>query len=312
MRPLRGAPPAEHHRRGAEGGGAAVGALHHRPLPARQGHRPDRRGRLARAHVQGAAAPQPAGGVPRARSDAAAEGSRRSRPQRYDDALDLRDQRARARAASWTSCAPELAEPTPQPQCDRGGHRRGGRHVDRHPAAAHGRARRRRACCRWRRALHKRIVGQDEAITTHRQGGAARARRPEGPAPAHRLVHLPGPHRRGQDRAGQGAGRVHVRQRRRADQARHVASSWSATPSPGWSARRPATWATRRAASSPRPCAAGPTRVVLLDEIEKAHPEVFNMLLQIMEDGHLTRRQGPQGRLPQHHHHHDLQRRRRA
>ena len=28
--------------------------------------------------------------------------------------------------------------------------------------------------------------------------------------------------------------------------------------------------------------------VILLDEIEKAHPEVFNMLLQIMEDGRLT------------------------
>ena len=32
--------------------------------------------------------------------------------------------------------------------------------------------------------------------------------------------------------------------------------------------------------------------VVLLDEIEKAHPEVFNMLLQIMEDGHLTDAKG--------------------
>ena len=31
-----------------------------------------------------------------------------------------------------------------------------------------------------------------------------------------------------------------------------------------------------------------PYAVVLLDEIEKAHSEVFNMLLQIMEDGHLT------------------------
>jgi ATP-dependent Clp protease ATP-binding subunit ClpB len=28
--------------------------------------------------------------------------------------------------------------------------------------------------------------------------------------------------------------------------------------------------------------------VVLLDEIEKAHPDVFNMLLQIMEEGRLT------------------------
>ena len=32
--------------------------------------------------------------------------------------------------------------------------------------------------------------------------------------------------------------------------------------------------------------------VVLLDEIEKAHPEVFNMLLQILEDGHLTDAKG--------------------
>ena len=31
-----------------------------------------------------------------------------------------------------------------------------------------------------------------------------------------------------------------------------------------------------------------PYSVILLDEIEKAHPEVFNILLQIMEEGHLT------------------------
>jgi len=31
-----------------------------------------------------------------------------------------------------------------------------------------------------------------------------------------------------------------------------------------------------------------PYAVVLLDEIEKAHPDVFNMLLQVMEEGHLT------------------------
>ncbi|HRF59516.1 MAG TPA: ATP-dependent Clp protease ATP-binding subunit [Fimbriimonadaceae bacterium] len=35
-----------------------------------------------------------------------------------------------------------------------------------------------------------------------------------------------------------------------------------------------------------------PYCVVLLDEIEKAHPDVFNILLQIMEDGHLTDSQG--------------------
>ncbi len=33
-------------------------------------------------------------------------------------------------------------------------------------------------------------------------------------------------------------------------------------------------------------------RVILLDEIEKAHPDVFNMLLQILEDGKLTDAKG--------------------
>jgi ATP-dependent Clp protease ATP-binding subunit ClpC len=37
-----------------------------------------------------------------------------------------------------------------------------------------------------------------------------------------------------------------------------------------------------------------PFSVVLLDEIEKAHPEVFNLLLQIFEDGHLTDSYGRQ------------------
>jgi ATP-dependent Clp protease ATP-binding subunit ClpB len=32
--------------------------------------------------------------------------------------------------------------------------------------------------------------------------------------------------------------------------------------------------------------------VVLLDEIEKAHPDVFNVLLQVMDDGRLTDGQG--------------------
>jgi ATP-dependent Clp protease ATP-binding subunit ClpC len=35
-----------------------------------------------------------------------------------------------------------------------------------------------------------------------------------------------------------------------------------------------------------------PYSVILLDEIEKAHPEVFNMLLQILEDGRLSDAKG--------------------
>ena len=53
-----------------------------------------------------------------------------------------------------------------------------------------------------------------------------------------------------------------------------------------------------------------PYAVVLLDEIEKAHPDVFNLLLQVLEDGRLTDSQGRVGRLQEQRHHHDLERRR--
>ena len=43
-----------------------------------------------------------------------------------------------------------------------------------------------------------------------------------------------------------------------------------------------------RAASSPSRCAGGPSSVVVLDEIEKAHREVLMLLLQVLEEGRLT------------------------
>jgi len=49
-----------------------------------------------------------------------------------------------------------------------------------------------------------------------------------------------------------------------------------------------------------------PYAVVLFDEIEKAHPDVFNVMLQIMDDGRLTTAR-PAGGLPQHDHHHDVE-----
>jgi ATP-dependent Clp protease ATP-binding subunit ClpC len=49
-----------------------------------------------------------------------------------------------------------------------------------------------------------------------------------------------------------------------------------------------------------------PYRVILFDEIEKAHPEVWNALLQILDDGRLTDGQG-RGRLPQYRADHDQQ-----
>ena len=132
-------------------------------------------------------------------------------------------------------------------------------------------------------ALHKRIVGQDEAIAGHLQGRAPGARRPEGSPPPHRLLHLPGPDRRGQDRAGQGAGRVHVRHRGALVQLdmsefmeRHTVSRLVGAP-PGYVGYEEAgqlTEAIRRR----------PYSIVVFDEVEKAHPEAHNMLLQIMEE----------------------------
>ena len=31
-----------------------------------------------------------------------------------------------------------------------------------------------------------------------------------------------------------------------------------------------------------------PYAVILLDEVEKAHPDIFNVLLQVLDEGHLT------------------------
>ena len=53
-----------------------------------------------------------------------------------------------------------------------------------------------------------------------------------------------------------------------------------------------------------------PYSVVLFDEVEKAHPDVFNVLLQVARGGPSHRRSGPPRRLLQHRHHHDVQHRR--
>ena len=145
---------------------------------------------------------------------------------------------------------------------------------------------------RMEEELHKRVIGQDAGDRGRLEGDPPLPRRAQGPEAPDRLVHLPRPLRRRQDRAGPHARRVPVRRRGRDGPDRHVRVHGEARRVAGWSARRPATSATTRAASSPRRCGASRTRVLLLDEIEKAHPDVFNILLQILEDGRLTDAQG--------------------
>ena len=50
------------------------------------------------------------------------------------------------------------------------------------------------------------------------------------------------------------------------------------------------------------------TRVLLLDEIEKAHPDIFNILLQVMDHGTLTDNNGRKADFRNVDHHHDHQR----
>ena len=79
-RPLRAAPQGADHRRGAARRRRTREPLHLRPLPARQGDRPDRRGRLAHAHqVDDLAARQPRA---RGRSRVARAARRRPRSRR--------------------------------------------------------------------------------------------------------------------------------------------------------------------------------------------------------------------------------------
>jgi ATP-dependent Clp protease ATP-binding subunit ClpB len=52
-----------------------------------------------------------------------------------------------------------------------------------------------------------------------------------------------------------------------------------------------------------------PYCVVLFDEIEKAHHDVFNVLLQVLDDGRITDGQGTDCGFPQHRHHPNIQHR---
>ena len=79
-RPLRGPPQGQHHRRGAGGVGRAGRPLHLRPLPAGQGDRSDRRGRLAHADQVDVVPARVPGARGRDRDDAARQGGRDREP----------------------------------------------------------------------------------------------------------------------------------------------------------------------------------------------------------------------------------------
>ena len=140
--------------------------------------------------------------------------------------------------------------------------------------------------------LHERVVGQDEAVEA--VANALRRARSglQDPEPADRLVHLPRPDRasarpsspaRSPSSCSTTSGRM-VRLDMSEYQERHTVARLVGAP-PGYVGYEEGgqlTEAVRRR----------PYSVVLLDEIEKAHPEVFDVLLQVLDDGRLTDGQG--------------------
>ena len=153
--------------------------------------------------------------------------------------------------------------------------------------------------------LTRRIVGQDAAIIARSPAPSAARASAWPPEPPHGLLHLPRLVGRRKDRGRAAARGVPLRERRSTSSASTCRSTWRSTRSRSSSARLRATSATRKAASSPSGCAAIRTGWSCFDEIEKAHPDIANILLQILEDGILTDSLRQPGRLPQHADHHD-------
>ena len=189
-RPLRAAPQGQHHRRGARGGRRPGRPLHLRPLPARQGDRPDRRGRVADAdQVDDLAARLPRARG-RDRGDAARQGGGDRDP-------GVREGRQPARRGAPADAEEARAgRPVGGRRVDRapvdrrGGDRRHRLDVDRHPGVQADRGRDGQADADGGgapQARHRPAPGDRGRL----QGDPPLARGAQGPEAADRLVHLP-------------------------------------------------------------------------------------------------------------------------
>jgi ATP-dependent Clp protease ATP-binding subunit ClpC len=139
--------------------------------------------------------------------------------------------------------------------------------------------------------LHKRVVGQDEAVTAVAQAiRRARAGLSDPNRPIGSFLFL-GPTGVGKTELARtlaealfGEEAAMVRIDMSEFQERHTVSRLVGAP-PGYVGYEEAGQLTESVRRRPY-------SVLLLDEIEKAHPDVFNILLQILDDGRLTDAQG--------------------
>ena len=131
-------------------------------------------------------------------------------------------------------------------------------------------------------------------------------RRPQGPEAPQRLVHLPRPHRRRQDRARQDAVGVPVRRREVADHARHVGVHGEAHGQPS---RRlaPRLRRVRRGRPAHRGRAAQAVQRGAVRRDREGPPRRVQHAAPDPGGGPSHRQPGPLGRLPQHRPDHDLE-----
>ena len=183
------------------------------------------------------------------------------------------------------------SKPIDQGGSRRGRHRRGGQPLDRRSGLEAARGRDAEAAAPRRRAAQAR---HRPGRSGDRGGGGcdAGAVGIEGSESPHRQLYLSGADRRGQDRAGPRPGRVPVRRRAGDDPHRYVGVSGEAIRSPGLIGAPPGYVGYEEGGQLTEAVRRRPYSVILFDEIEKAHHDVFNVMLQILDDGRLTDGQG--------------------
>ena len=308
-RALRGAPPGQDHRRGARGRRRARRPLHLRPLPARQGDRPDRRGRVADPDPVDVRSRRSTASSRRRSRRRAARRSPRSRPRSSRRPANLRDKerqltnRKHELEDEWASGEggerPEVGEEeiadivsmwTGIPVFKL-------TEAETKKLAADG-GRAPQAGDRPERGDPGRLEGDPPL-----------AGRDQGPEAAGRLVHLPRPVRGRQDRARPHARRVPVRRRGLDGAHRHVRVHGEAHGlAPGRLAAR------LRRLRRGRPAHRGRAAQAVLGAAARRDREGPPGRLQHPAPDPRGRpphrRPGPHGRLPQHDRDHDLEHRR--
>ena len=277
----------EYTQRGDRGGGLPVEPLHHRSLPARQGDRSRRRGRRARQAARG--------GLQR--------GVRRDQPQhprrrRADGERglgeELREGAVLPRAGSAGAREPAVRPREVRRQVEHPpGHRRQGRdrrgrlEVDRRAADRRSTRTRATSSCTWRRRCTSASSRRRRRSRRCRARFAARA-----PGSRTRTVRSAASSSSGPTGVGKtelaralanflfGSDHALIRFDMSEYMEKHSVSKLIGSP-PGYVGHEEGGQLTEKVKRNPY-------SVVLLDEIEKAHPDLFNILLQVFEDGHLT------------------------